>query len=338
MQIYSIPFAAGPVSRFLIFHFKKEVSAMKILMSFFGFFVLAFLVTGGAHSQVAFYANFEDPDQFYEFSVGSPNPPVFEFDYTNDVPAMGQGGCLHITATGNDWIGGLLWTDMQLTAGITYEVNAAFKHLSGSINSGFWCELYMSLEEPVDGADYKPEGGSNSDILISFNSWSGCGGEGVDGTFKDDACAGQNTTLYTVPGTAGETVTVYFGLKCGAGWGTWTLPYEFEILIDELTVTDVTTSVQNNGLRMPDSHVVLQNYPNPFNPGTTISFYLPVMDRVSVQVFNTLGECIATPVERQIQAPGPHEVAFNAGNLPGGVYIMRLSGLNTITKKIMLLK
>jgi hypothetical protein len=312
---------------------------MKKLISFFCFIVLAFFMAENAYSQVAFYANFEDPDQFWEYSVGSPNPPVFEFNYTQDVPSMGQGGCLYISATGNDWIGGLLWIDLQLTAGITYEVNAAFKHLSGAINNGFWCELYMSLEEPVEGVDYKPAGDSNSDIIISFNSWAGCSGEGVDGTFKDDACAGQNTTLYTVPGTAGETVTVYFGLKCGAGWGTWTLPYEFEILIDELTITDITTSVQKNALQMPGSHFLLQNYPNPFNPGTRICYSLPAADQVTLEVYNISGERVATLFNREMQLQGDHSVDFNANNLPNGVYFYKITtSSQTVTQKMTLLK
>ena len=87
-----------------------------------------------------------------------------------------------------------------------------------------------------------------------------------------------------------------------------------------------------------------QNYPNPFNPSTTIRYALPTESKVSLSIFNLLGEQIATLVNTT-QSAGYHEVNFNASDLSSGIYLYRISAVSTInskefitTKKLMLLK
>lgn len=81
-----------------------------------------------------------------------------------------------------------------------------------------------------------------------------------------------------------------------------------------------------------------QNYPNPFNPETVIRFALPIAGNVTLTVYNSLGEVVATLVDQFVEA-GAHEVAFNAANLPSGTYIYKLNAGNfTSVKKMLLLK
>ncbi len=87
-----------------------------------------------------------------------------------------------------------------------------------------------------------------------------------------------------------------------------------------------------------------QNYPNPFNPTTTIKYTIPQLNgvethgRVSLRVYNILGEEVATLVNKQ-QAPGNYTVQFDASNLPSGVYFYTLRVGNFVaTKKMILLK
>jgi hypothetical protein len=75
----------------------------------------------------------------------------------------------------------------------------------------------------------------------------------------------------------------------------------------------------------PSSSSLLQNYPNPFNPLTKISFTLQKATTVTLKVFNLLGEEIRTLFSREPLTSGNHEVAFQASDLPSGIYYYRLT-------------
>ena len=87
---------------------------------------------------------------------------------------------------------------------------------------------------------------------------------------------------------------------------------------------DPATSIQNKVNTLPDEFDISQNYPNPFNPSTRISYALPTESRVKIQIFNILGEVVATIVN-QVIAAGSHSVEWNASNLSSGVYLYRIS-------------
>jgi hypothetical protein len=81
-----------------------------------------------------------------------------------------------------------------------------------------------------------------------------------------------------------------------------------------------------------------QNYPNPFNPTTTIKYNLPRSSVVVIQIFNSLGENIKT-LFSGLQTSGIHELVFDGGALPSGIYYYQLTTRNfTQTKKCLLLK
>ncbi len=80
------------------------------------------------------------------------------------------------------------------------------------------------------------------------------------------------------------------------------------------------------------------NFPNPFNPSTTIRFSLPHRSHITLTVFNTLGQLVATLLNADIDA-GSHAVQFNASNLASGVYFYRLQvGGYTETRKLCVMK
>jgi 5'-nucleotidase/UDP-sugar diphosphatase len=88
----------------------------------------------------------------------------------------------------------------------------------------------------------------------------------------------------------------------------------------------------------PDQGVRLyKNYPNPFNPSTRIAYELPVDSRVSLKVYNTLGQEVATLVNGENTA-GRHEVVWDASNVPSGVYFYRIeaNGASAVEKLLLL--
>lgn len=67
-----------------------------------------------------------------------------------------------------------------------------------------------------------------------------------------------------------------------------------------------------------------QNYPNPFNPSTVINFSLPVDSKVTLKVFNALGQEVTTLLNGNLAA-GNHNVNFKAVNLNSGVYFYQVT-------------
>ncbi len=84
---------------------------------------------------------------------------------------------------------------------------------------------------------------------------------------------------------------------------------------------------------VPYVYYLNQNYPNPFNPETVIEYGLPQDSKVRLDVFNTLGQKVATIVnERQVARR--YKVQFNArdAGLASGIYIYQLKAGNTIKR------
>jgi len=107
------------------------------------------------------------------------------------------------------------------------------------------------------------------------------------------------------------------------------------LLADSVFSTRVITEPVQ---KMPDRFLLQQNYPNPFNADTVLRFALPRNERVRLQVYNLLGELVATLVEGYCKA-GEYEVPFQAGHLASGVYLCRLeSGDEAVVKKMLLTK
>jgi len=88
----------------------------------------------------------------------------------------------------------------------------------------------------------------------------------------------------------------------------------------------------------PDNYLLKQNFPNPFNPATIIRYELPETGYVKLTIYSILGKEIAVLADGMATA-GSHQVAFNAGNLPSGIYLCRLqAGSHVQVKKMLLTK
>jgi hypothetical protein len=86
-----------------------------------------------------------------------------------------------------------------------------------------------------------------------------------------------------------------------------------------------------------------QNYPNPFNPATVINYSIAVDSKVSLKIFNLLGQEVAQLVNTN-NAAGNYSVNFDASMLNSGVYFYQLEAVgidgtnHTSAKKMILTK
>jgi len=89
---------------------------------------------------------------------------------------------------------------------------------------------------------------------------------------------------------------------------------------------------------IPKAYAVEPNYPNPFNPSTTIPFALPLAGRVSLKVYNAIGQEIASLLDQEMPA-GTHAAVWDASNIPSGMYFYRFQSASfSQTGKLMLMK
>ncbi len=131
----------------------------------------------------------------------------------------------------------------------------------------------------------------------------------------------------------GEDTTIYYWQVRAVGSDDWgpvfalqyvdvPHPHEEQQLVDDESLT----------FRLSE------NYPNPFNPTTDIPFALPTATHVKLEVFNILGQRVATVIDAQLPA-GRHSGSWDASAQASGVYLYRLeAGEFTETKKMLLLK
>jgi len=197
--------------------------------------------------------------------------------------------------------------------------------------SGMWGIIKSDLESNV------PEG--MEFIGNAYEVFSGVAVE--DGKVKfqidESLLAGRSAEKCAVAFWNGETwspMTSYLNASRSEIWtdlgdlGTYRLVWGENL--------DITVAI-------PTQLALQQNYPNPFNPETTIIFAVPTLDKVSLDIYNLMGQKIAT-LFNGIAEPGNHQVHWNGMNTSGmpvasGVYFYKLQlGSQVISKKMVLLR
>jgi hypothetical protein len=99
----------------------------------------------------------------------------------------------------------------------------------------------------------------------------------------------------------------------------------------------ITTGVEDGNSSVKEFSLE-QNYPNPFNPSTVISYQLPISGNVTLQVYDVLGNEVATLVD-EYKPAGNYEVEFDAKVLSSGIYFYKLqAGSFVETRKMILMK
>jgi hypothetical protein len=109
-----------------------------------------------------------------------------------------------------------------------------------------------------------------------------------------------------------------------------------------LTV-DVSGLLALNGIDLPDVFALHNNYPNPFNPVTNISYDIPEVAQVTLEIYNVSGQKVRTLAQGQHE-PGRYRIQWNATNdygnpLSSGMYIYRIRAGDFVSvKKLILMK
>jgi uncharacterized delta-60 repeat protein len=200
-----------------------------------------------------------------------------------------------------------------------------------------WAQRYDAPGDRDDNANSIAVDGQGN-VYVTGESWG-------SGTLYDCATIKYNSAgvqqwiqRYNGPGNGsdyGNSVAVDAqGGVYVTGWSA-----QSGINFDYVTIKySQPTGVSPSSGGMPDHFVLDQNYPNPFNPSTKIGFKIPVSGFATLKVSDILGRDVATLASENLSA-GTYEREFDATGLASGVYFYRLSTMNFVqTRKLVLLR
>lgn len=112
-------------------------------------------------------------------------------------------GSASVTTAGG-WSQQGIYQAVEVEAGQKYKIDMNVSSQAGLVNT--WFEVYASSTIPVQGADYA------TGIVLSLNTWGGCGLAPFDGQLSVLECGVNNGGLVTFSSSG----TVYLVIKCGS--------------------------------------------------------------------------------------------------------------------------
>jgi len=137
-----------------------------------------------------------------------------------------------------------------------------------------------------------------------------------------------NRELFTYDGNNNKTEEL---------WQTWensSWADSYKYFLSYLPATHI-----DPGIELTNGYVLYNNYPNPFNPSTTIAFELPTTGKVTLKIFNILGEEISTLVSDRLSAGSYSYEWSRPDGIPSGVYFYRLEAAGYVrTRKMVLMR
>ncbi|HYQ85925.1 MAG TPA: T9SS type A sorting domain-containing protein [Bacteroidota bacterium] len=123
------------------------------------------------------------------------------------------------------------------------------------------------------------------------------------------------------------------------GWETKSQPInaslevgnrDFQLTADgstQLLSSDLVVKLKlMDGPQIPVEFALEQSYPNPFNPTTTIRYQLPVDSKVTLKIYNLLGQAVQV-LEDGLMAAGFEATEWRASALPSGAYYYKLDAV-----------
>ena len=113
--------------------------------------------------------------------------------------------------------------------------------------------------------------------------------------------------------------------------------YEGEFEITEIIVANSQYEVSVD-MPIAASFNLSDAYPNPFNPTTTMTLTMPVSGEITVEVYNLLGQVVATLTSGYMEA-STYTLTWDASNASSGVYFVQADAAGfSKTQKLMLVK
>lgn len=127
----------------------------------------------------------------------------------------------------------------------------------------------------------------------------------------------------------GPIIVMIENYRSGLLWNLFMANPEIQTALTAIGFTpDTTTNVDDESIQVNDFKL-FGNYPNPFNPVTSIVFNLPSEQRVTISIYNHLGEKIKELADEEFAA-GKNTIVWNGlndQNIPvsSGIYLYKVN-------------
>lgn len=201
--------------------------------------------------------------------------------------------------------------------------------MSPFVQSGSGGKGFPYTQKPTAVTGYYqlfPAAGSSDQLFVNVLMTKGGNMQTAVAAGAQGFGASSSYKQFTVPlsyGTGEAPDTCYIQVSI-VGSGTGTPKVGSYFIVDDIAFSTAPTGVGLDAGELPKGFALEQNYPNPFNPSTAISYQLLANSFVTLEVYDVLGQSIATLVNES-QAAGRHTVRWDAAGHPTGVYYYRIS-------------
>jgi hypothetical protein len=89
---------------------------------------------------------------------------------------------------------------------------------------------------------------------------------------------------------------------------------------------------------LPGRFALYPNVPNPFNPSTVVSFELSERGRISLEIYDVLGQRVKTLFAGEMER-GIHRQSVSLSGKSSGIYFLRITtSKGSITRKMLFLQ
>lgn len=241
--------------------------------------------------------NMENADDWTVVEIAAGDGHIETFNYTDDGPIDGEGGCLNLTNEGN-WANVAVCQEITVTRGVTYNISAAIKTQNPIKET--WVEIIIMDTIPATDVEI-----SNFDIRMALNAWD-CADSVFDGTFPEINCpakVAEPMPTLLIEGEGDTTVT--FVLKAGAGKA-------MDILVDNISVAAPTVS----NSKVMANNVAFSAFPNPANNQLSI---ISEVEVTSISIISIAGvELLSVASTNNI----------DIAELPQGLYLVKVTDAN----------
>ena len=127
----------------------------------------------------------------------------------------------------------------------------------------------------------------------------------------------------------GPIIVMIENYRSGLLWNKFMANPEIQPMLNAIGfVPDSTTDVEDEIPVVSDFRII-GNYPNPFNPNTIIVFNLPSQEKISITIYNQLGEKVKELLNKELPA-GENKIAWDGLNennkqISSGIYFYQIS-------------